>query len=68
MQGVAQVLAHVHIIIGVAIVQHPPGNGGRRMLAVSEHPDLRHPFYEGAVEHRPRTAGKRDDAHVVIGH
>ena len=49
-------LPYIYIIIGVSVVEHPLGDGGRGMLAVGEDTYLRGPFYEGSVELMPRAA------------
>ena len=60
--------AYGHLVVGIAIVEHPLGDGGGGMFAVGENTDLRSAFDEGLVELRPRTACKGYDAHVVVGY
>ena len=57
-RGVAKMLAHMHHIAVVTIVEHPRGNGGRGVLAVGQHSYLRGPFDEGLVELGPRPASE----------
>ena len=61
-------LAYVHDIVSIAIVQHAAGYGGGRMLAIGEDADLLSPFNQRPIEGRPWPPGERHDAHVVIGH
>ena len=59
---------NVHGIIGIAIFQHPLGNGCGRVLFVCQHANLLSPFDKGLVELKPRTTCQRDNAHIVIRH
>ena len=65
---IAKVFAYGHLIVGIAVVEHAPGDGGGGMFAVCEDADFRGSFDEGAVECGPRAACKRYDAHIVIRH
>lgn len=65
--GVAEVFANVHGVVGVAVVEHALGNGGRGVFAVGEDAEFGGAFDEGAVELMPGTASEGDDAEVVVG-
>ena len=65
---ISQMFANVHIVIGIAIVEHALGNGRWGMFAICENADLWSSFDEGFVELWPRTTCQRDNPHVVIRH
>ena len=65
---IPQVLTYIYMIRGVAVVQHPLGNGSRGVLTVCQYAYLLGSFYECFVKLRPRAAGERDDAHIMVGH
>ena len=65
---VAQVLADMHDVVPVAILQHSLCDSGRCMLLVGQDANLLCPLYESAVELWPGTSCQGYDAHVVIGH
>ena len=59
---------HVHRVVVVTIVEHPPGNGGRGVFTVGEHTDFSGALYQGLVECRPGAPCERHHTQVVIGH
>ncbi len=63
---VAEVFAHMHMVVAKAVVVHALGYGGRGMFLVGEHSYFGGTFDEGAVELLPRTACEGDDAEVVV--
>ena len=65
---ISQMLSNRHIIIGVAIVEHPLGDGRGSMFTVCENAYLLRPLDERFVKRLPGTARQRDDTHIVIGH
>ena len=66
--GVPEVLAHVHLIIGISILQHPLGDGCWCVFLICENAYLGDMFNEGTVKLWPRATSEGDDAHIVIGH
>ena len=53
--GVSQMLAHMHLIAVVAVVQHALGNGGWRVLVVGQYTDFACPLNQCFVKFGPGT-------------
>ena len=60
-------LADVHRVVRIAIVEHALGDGGGGVFSVGQHTNLRGMLDESTVELRPGAACQRDNAQVVVG-
>ena len=58
--------AYMHRVIAIAVVQHTLCDGSRSVFLIGKDAYLPYPFYQRAIELRPRAACQRDDTHVVI--
>ena len=51
---IPQMLTHIHLIVGVAIVYHPLGNGCRGVFFIRQNTNFLSSFNESPVELRPK--------------
>ena len=63
---ITEVFADVHLIVRIAVLQHPLGDGRRRMFAVGKDTKLGRALDKGSVELRPGPPRQGYDSHVMI--